>query len=135
MSCDCKKNQTHPEVLKQTIHSIGSNDISKAVGVGMFVIPAPEKGILESKVVLVDNLSYVECAKRGENCLMFQWINHGFRWTAENDDGSKKEIVVSGVEDLRLFISGCLKQNNGCQGLNFCPPGCWCGSLYTCYQD
>lgn len=67
-ACGCQHNQTHGlclEALKKN---------AKQKGTGLFVVPAPENGILECRVVRVKNISYQECVKRGVNCLAFQWV-------------------------------------------------------------
>jgi len=69
MSC-CGKNQT-------TTKSAGllAKDETIVIGTGVFLVPAPEKGVLEYRTVVVENLSPEETIKRGYNCTAFRWVH------------------------------------------------------------
>jgi hypothetical protein len=68
MSCSCDLNQTP----KESHDALRAN--AKTLGTGIFLIPAPDKGILEYGGVIVPGISYIECVKRGQNCAGFKWI-------------------------------------------------------------
>lgn len=70
-ACGCRKDQTEDESIKSLNKS---KNAKSELGTGIFLVPAPEKGILEKKAVLVQGLTYLECSKRGENCIAFKWI-------------------------------------------------------------
>jgi hypothetical protein len=67
-SCECHHNQTFPDC-----HKALAKDAAQ-LGTGLFVVPAPENGVPEWKIVRVPNLTYRECVKRGANCGAFQWV-------------------------------------------------------------
>ena len=66
-SCSDSKNKTPKSYLTKEL-------VKDAVGTGLFAVPAPQKGILEKDVVVVHDLTYLECIKRGHNCLAFKWV-------------------------------------------------------------
>lgn len=102
MACNCAKNQTDEKHLK------GIKDFTKAMGTGLFLVPAPEIGIMENRVVLVEGLSYSECVKRGAGCQAFKWV--------PNSKMKYKELVEKRKECKGI----------GCPGNNastWCP---WC---------
>lgn len=55
------------DALKQAMDSAGS---------GLFEVAAPELGPNQSKIVVVPELTYAECVKRGQNCFGFKWVAH-----------------------------------------------------------
>lgn len=115
--CDCKKNQTHEEVFtfmkSREMNPFKSDD----PGIGMFMIPAPEIGILEYRIINVADVSYRETVKRGENCKAFQWLPYGI-----NLSGLNKTIQVNSLEDFESLELNC---NDACRG--GCPMnGCFC---------
>lgn len=69
MSC-CGKNQT-----TQKSAELLSKEEKKVLGTGVFLVPAPEKGILEYRLVLVKDLSPEEAVKRGNHCTAFRWVH------------------------------------------------------------
>jgi hypothetical protein len=111
-NCTCKKNQTSSEVhdYLQNLNIGQQEAVNSESGTGLFLVPNPEAGILEVKVVLVSNISYSECSKRGENCIAYKWIPHGY-------------MTESEVRDERLICEG------------FCPPGRSCGRGCMCYGE
>lgn len=110
--CDCNKNQTS----KKSIAALGKSGraIDDELGSGVFLVPAPELGILEYKTVNVPRLTYRETVKRGEHCVAFKWISIG-------------EASINAID----------KSQQGCAGFcNFaggqCPFGCMCGPGNFC---
>lgn len=68
-----QKDQTSKEDLTKLEQCMKDN--KEAKGIGVFLVPAPEQGILEYKVVIVEEeITYEECAKRGHNCAAFKWV-------------------------------------------------------------
>jgi hypothetical protein len=115
--CDCKKNQTHEEVFNFFKEKKISPFSDKALGVGLFMIPAPELGILEYKIINVGDLDYRETVKRGENCKAFQWIPYGISMK-----GLNKTLTIQSLEDFESLEFNC---NDSCRG--GCPMnGCFC---------
>jgi hypothetical protein len=122
--CQCtNKDQTPEGVIKFTKDNNINVFSSYNDGIGMFVIPAPEIGIMETKVILVDNLSYTECAKRGATCDSFKWIPKGYSFS-HGEEG--KTFVINSVNDIRAIDDLC---DNACTG--GCPMGCHCYSGWT----
>jgi hypothetical protein len=112
-SCTCKKNQTSSEVYDylRNLKIEHQEAINSNPGTGLFLVPNPEAGILEVKVVLVSNISYSECSKRGENCIAYKWIPHGYMPESEVRDARSKLL---------------------CAG--YCPAGIVCGGFCMCYN-
>lgn len=108
--CGCNKNQT----LEDSMNVFVKN--RQALGTGMFLVPAPEKGILESKVVLVENLTYDDSVKRGENCSAVKWV---------------AQDVLS-FADLEAARVKCRDHWCG-PNRDWCPTGCVCGSGNYCF--
>ena len=76
-SCSGNKNQTQPETFKVfESKSSDSEYLRKNNGTGIFLVPAPELGILEVRKIIVEDLSYIETCKRGQNCINFSFIPH-----------------------------------------------------------
>ena len=111
--CGCKKNQTHEDAL----HFMKERKIlNKELGIGLFMIPAPELGVLEYRRINVGDLSYPETVKRGENCKAFQWIPYGISMTSLN-----KTSTINSLEDFTSLEFNC---DDSCRG--GCPMGCMC---------
>jgi len=83
----------------------------KALGTCLFLVPAPENGILESKVIAVPGLKYVEASKRGQNCEAIKWIADEVMSPAE-------------IEKMR---PDCSIHFCGPPPHDWCPLGCMCG--------
>lgn len=116
-NCSCSKDQTPREVfeyLKQA-NAMSTQHKEGAKGLGLFLVPDPEAGVLEEKVVTVDGLSYDECAKRGENCLAYKWIPAGFKSAADVQ-----------AERARSCGQWCGTNRDWCPGLCFCGRGNYC---------
>lgn len=115
-NCNCEKDQTPKEVFeflkssKATVRGVGAE-----VGLGLFLVPDPESGVLEEKVVSVDGISYEECAKRGDNCLAYKWFPAGYRSAA---------AIQS--ERARTCGQWCGPDRDWCPGMCFCGRGNYC---------
>lgn len=115
--CNCGKDQTPNEVFDH-LKSLNATSLSakeSQVGVALFLVPDPESGILEEKVVSVDGISYQECIKRGSNCIAFKWIPSSFKAATE-------------VHAARASSCGqwCGPDRKWCPGLCFCGSGNYC---------
>jgi hypothetical protein len=116
--CGGNKDQTSTEILKFVVEMVRGTrlPLSSVKGTGMFLVPAPENGILETRTVIVADLTHTDARKRGENCLAFQWV----------PDDMMKHSEVSAFfaksDDERALFC-----NDFC---NFaggrCPVMCWC---------
>lgn len=109
MACNCGSKDRTPDDVAQHLLSMYANNMTAAkdaVGSGIFLIPDPERGILEERVVMVDNITYMETAKRGANCVAFKWIPYSLY--------SKDEIIQ---KRLSCSDHGCA---SGCPGLCYC---------------
>lgn len=124
--CNCNsKDQTKKEVFDY-IESLKLNILAvkdAPVGFGLFLVPAPELGVLETKTISVDDLTYKDTVKRGHLCLAFQWVPAGI--TAKARDGA--EIKIEKPQDL-LHILDCTSSRCSPSG---CPMGCFCYSNET----
>lgn len=123
MACKCSKtkDQTHKDAVSYAINNRISTSATE--GFGLFLIPAPEKGTLETRTLIIEKLSYMETQKRGLYCLAYQWIPRGIKVMSE-----EKELTLDTVENLQTFRSGrpdCWAQFCESGG---CRMGCWCWS-------
>ena len=63
------------------MESVGTHHADREMrdirGMAMFIVPVPEVGILETKVVRVGDLDYVDTRKRAETCVGFKWLPCG----------------------------------------------------------
>jgi hypothetical protein len=85
MACEnCGQNQTQQDSFDALTKD------ARESGSGLFAIPAPEAGILEYKVIVVKDISYDECAKRGQNCNAFKWIAASIMSPADVEDNRKR---------------------------------------------
>jgi hypothetical protein len=123
--CGCKHNQTNEKVFefieKQGLREKAYAKKSDVLGFGMFVVPAPEIGILEHKTVVVPGLNLLECEKRAATCKVFQWIPLGI----EAEAGGKM-FKISSESDLKAYLEAlaCDDCRGGCKmGCNCSRPG------------
>jgi hypothetical protein len=121
MSCKCgSKNRTPDNVFKfvkkrgEKIHSENN------LGIGLFVVPAPEYGILEYKIVPVAGISYKECLKRGSICESYQWVPKGY--VIDTVEGPMELHTVEDIKKIKILDCS----SNPCPS---CPMGC------TCFDD
>lgn len=75
----CSKNQTPDEALKM----LQGKELNSVKGTGIFLIPDPEKGVLEWRRVNVAGLTYQDAIKRGENCKALKWVPEALASFAE----------------------------------------------------
>lgn len=118
MGCGCKKDQTPSEVWEYLDQSkLSAYDETKPLmGIATFLIPAPDVGILESKVVWVDNISRTEAEKRAANCFAFQWAPKGMPISV-NGKATKVDLIDE------LMLADCTSKKCSPSG---CSMGCYC---------
>jgi hypothetical protein len=95
--------QTRPDHLEV----LASNP--ETPGTGLFEVAAPDLEGGQSRLVVIKDLSFADCAERGAACMTFKWVPE----TVMNYD----EIVASGPT---LCIGG------DCKNSLVCPPPCIC---------
>lgn len=128
--CTCANNQKD-QTRKEVFDFIGTKKLdifsgkNSPKGFGLFLVPAPDKGILEFKTVYVENLTYQETVKRGHHCVAFQWIPKGI--TAKTKTAGNLKIMST--NDI-IRILDCTSSRCKPSG---CPMGCWCYSGETGY--
>jgi hypothetical protein len=66
-------NQTDAKQINADIAARENNQ--PLLGVGLFLLPEPEKGILEFRKAIVEGITYKECILRGQYCLAFKWVS------------------------------------------------------------
>lgn len=118
MTCNCQSVDQMPAEVEEYLAGLDDSQRSleaNTTGTGMFLVPAPEIGILEERVVLVPELSYEECAKRGTNCEAFKWIPNGF-------------MKFDGIE---AKLKKCSRYYCG-PNRKWCPWFCFCGRGNYC---
>lgn len=114
-------NQTKPEYIKD-VDDKKEKSLAPELGVAIFVIPDPEKGVDSLKGVAVDGIDYDEALHRAEHCEMFKWVPHS----------------VGTLKDYQAAKSSSLACNNQrCYSGSDCTPSSWCfcggyGPIYTC---
>jgi hypothetical protein len=111
LSVGCNKDQTSIRSL-ELIKERKKLDLT---GTGLFLIPDPEAGVFETKVVTVKDITYPETVKRGEACQAYQWI-------------AAELLSYEQIQQQRPYCpeTWC---GNGRQGYT-CPPGCFCSYLF-----
>jgi len=115
--CGGSKDQTPEDavaVVKAAVLNRGIHPQDVA-GTGIFLVPAPEVGILEYRTVVVKNTNYDDVRKRGANCIAFKFLPHEFVAEAE---------VTAMFANERERSRRCIDFCNFAGGR--CPWGCWC---------
>jgi hypothetical protein len=121
MSCKCgTKNRTPDDVFEFVKKRGVKIHDEKNLGIGLFVVPAPEYGVLEYKVVPVADISYKDCLKRGSICESYRWVPKGYSVTTS--EGSREINTIDDIKKLKQFDCS----SNPCPS---CPMGC------TCFDD
>lgn len=117
--CGCAKgkNQTPEAVFQSLIAAKVDFRDDSVLGIGIFVVPAPERGILEYRTVTADRISYEECLKRGANCDGFQWLPLNVTIKHKNKSFSVRSLAH--YEKIKPLYC-----NDSCRG--GCPMGCTC---------
>ena len=71
---DHRQGRTQPDdqTPEEAFRILGQNPGTK--GTGVFLVPAPEEGVLLQTVRFVPNLTYAECVRRGAECGAFKFI-------------------------------------------------------------
>ena len=86
------------------------------IGVSTFLLPAPEIGVLEEKVVVVRGLTFLEASKRARNTLAFEWHTAADWKLAEGAKGSCGLWGAGG----KSCSGGCMcGSGNHCKGKGF----------------
>lgn len=114
--CNCNKSDKN-QTTKDVFDFLDKNGNQSSIGIGLFLIPAPEMGILEYKIVAVDGLSYIETAKRGQMCEAFQFVPTGISVYTNGDRTSS--VTIQRIDDLKN-----VKCAEHCAG--GCGTGCVC---------
>lgn len=111
--CGCSRGKN-----KTPLSYLGKKHRQTDAGTGLFAVPAPQKGTLEVEVVVVHDLTYSECTKRGHNCLAFKWVPLS---------------VMSGSDIVKARASDdCIDYT--CEEDNDCPGPCLaCDDNSRCY--
>lgn len=119
-NCGCSKDQTPKEVWDFIEkENLPIHDSKKAVlGIATFLVPDPEAGILETKVVWVGDITREETEKRAANCFGYQWAPKGMPMLVNG-----KEIKVNAIEDLHPY--DCTSKKCSASG---CSMGCYCNT-------
>jgi hypothetical protein len=119
-NCNSKKNQTP----KEAFSILEKSKDLELPGIGLFLIPAPEKGIYEFKKIIVPDISLSETAKRGLNCEAFKFIPYGMEF-----ETTKGKFQINSIKDIEEFY--CFEY--ACVGTNpYCPSPCFCSYLNGC---
>lgn len=132
--CNGGRDQTNEEAL-DAVHKAGIPfDSNELTGIGYFEVPAPEVGILETRLIVVSGLSYKETTKRGENCIGFKWVPIGI----PVDIGNGHVVAVESPEHLAYLTRQAFPET-GCppckRGNCSCPMGCYCKKCKGCYSS
>lgn len=76
--CENGKNQTSEDVFKFFERKLSNKytrtQMETILGTGVYLVPDPERGILEHKRVYAKQISYHEAVKRGANCVAFKFV-------------------------------------------------------------
>lgn len=125
--CSCNQVNRTPKATFEFLAAKKLDPLS-AQGVGLFLVPAPELGILSERVVSVDGLTLVETAKRGIGCVAYMFLPHGLEL-----DGAKGKYVVTNARDLEENKWPChVLSCSSFPEHHSCMPPCFCGSFNAC---
>lgn len=107
-NCNCGHKDQTP---KESLDKIKTSDNpQEALGTGMFMVPAPELGIMEYRVIVVEKpMTYIEASKRGSTCIAYKWISLNFK--------SLQDIQTR--PPTNCFSQFCI--NGNCESWD-----CWC---------
>ena len=84
---------------------------AEALGTGVFVVPAPELGPLDVRVILVRDLTYAECVRRGSLVRAFKFVPYR---------------LIDPDELPEMLASGCGQSCGGGDPIRYCPHFCPC---------
>ncbi|MCY9398078.1 hypothetical protein [Bacillus inaquosorum] len=112
-------NQTQRQHIKNAVEK-KERSLAPEIGVAIFVVPDPEKGVDALKGVAVDGIDYEESVRRAEHCLMFKWVPHS----------------VGTLEDYQAAkASPSFHCTGRCYSESDCPHSwCFCGGLGPIYE-
>jgi hypothetical protein len=106
------KNQTPKEV---TDRISADRSIASSLGSCVFLVSAPEKGIRQYRKTAVGQLSYDDCARRGEDAVAFKWY---------------PDSVMTLQQVEQQLTGGC---GGPCEGFPpICPGICYCVGATHC---
>lgn len=108
LSQKSNKNQTPVQSLEILLKAQKAD----VKGTGLFLVPDPEAGILEVKVVVVKDLTYQETSKRGITCQAYKWIAEKYL--------SYEQIL----QQLNGCPGYCINSNTNCKSMG--GEGCKC---------
>lgn len=114
--CNCSGKNQKNQTSKEVFDFLTQSDKKGPVGFSLFIIPAPEIGIMEYKMVTVEGLTYMETVKRGQMCEAFKFFPLNI--TMYTDKDKTTTINVNTLDDLKKVYcgSGCAE----CYGSCFC---------------
>lgn len=119
-----KQPNLHNQTYSQYIIDVENRKkmlLAPELGVAIFVIPDPEKGIDALKGVAIDDIGYDEAVRRAQHCRMFKWVPHS----------------VGTFEDYKNAKTSFNCTAHRCYSGDDCQPSSWCfcggiGPIYTC---
>jgi hypothetical protein len=101
------KNQTDKEVLASLVKTDS--------GTCVFLVPAPEKGLRQYSKTVREDLTFDDCATRGEDATAFKWY----------------PLSAMSIEQIRQKVA--LKCGGACSGFPaICPGVCYCVGADHC---
>jgi hypothetical protein len=106
------QNQTYKDVFEH-FATKSPDYLEEKNGTGIFLVPAPEIGILEAKRVFVENISYNETIKRGQNALAFTFVPHAMIATEKvRELFVRHHYVLAGCNAKFLVCAGQVGADN-----------------------
>ena len=118
--CNCSSKNQKNQTSKEVFEFLTQSDKKEPVGISLFIIPAPEIGIMEYKMVTVEGLTYMETVKRGQMCEVFKFFPYGINMYTDKDKTTT--INVNTLDDLRKVYCA---HGQYCNGVN-CYGTCAC---------
>lgn len=119
--CNCKGRDQTSKKAVEIIQSMLKDDkalrIGDILGSGLFLVADPKSGILEYATVVVFDLSYEECRKRGANCIAFKFLPKTFITYEKVKSRFEEASQETRSRDCFEFCAGA--------GLD-CPWDCFC---------
>jgi hypothetical protein len=115
-NCNCEKDQTPNEVFEY-LETKSEKELKKKenqFGTGLFLVPDPEAGTFEEKVVTVESITYKDCSNRGQNCLAFKWIPQGYMSLTEIQEARVTACRNRRCRTSRDCQQFCICSRRGC---------------------
>jgi hypothetical protein len=125
--CGGKFNQTSAASKNARMQHLMQTHGKEEKGTALFLVPAPERGAMERKIIVLKDVEYREAVKRGQMCIAFKWIPSSVKSFDELKEAHDKRVA-----DGFLGCGNCGPDADP----GYCEDDCMCDVAYEdCYSD